>query len=366
MICKSGIYPQHKQPSYSERKTMKGLAFTKDNNQIATPWHIVEFLSDLLEVDNKTVLDPTAGAGAMLKRAGRPLGIEFDSKAFGMLRAEVPNGDLINASVFDCLEWIQERKPEVVMMNPPFNCPKTEMPEEYRKKYGTKGMDSTKGLYFVRWVADAVGRGRLVAIVPTGAIGGGNKALKETTSELLKRHSLEAVLKLNSDLFYPSVSVHAVALVLRMGEPHSGKTWFADFSDAGLEKDRTKGRIDKNGKWAETKKRWLDLFERKPDDEEAGYGTVETTVEQDWNMLWPRPEVNLMPTEDDFKKTVRDYLLWKIQQVMDSKIDMEEILTPETPKTPEERLELLRQKQNALSLEILELEKEIENAGKTE
>lgn len=332
------------------------LAFMKDKNQVATPWHVVDFLSDLFRVDGKTVLDPTAGSGAMFARAGTAVGVEFDPKAFLLLKERVPHGEFLNASIFEAEDWIRERRPDAVLMNPPFNCQKSVMPEEYRKAFGNKGADNTKGLYFVQWVADAAakaGATRLAAVLPTGAIKSGNKAVDATKRQILERHSVEAVLGLNEELFYPAVAVKTAILILRLGEPDDGQTWFADFSEDGLTRDRTRGRWDKDGTWEQTKAEWLRQYA------ERSEHVVRLEAEADWNpSVVLRPPVDLCVTDEDLRKTVYEYWDWKIKAAMRGETKLPGVKPVREP-TKEERLERLRSRQRVIADMIAELEAEL-------
>lgn len=316
------------------------LAFTKDKNQVATPWHIVEFLSELLNTENKRVLDPTAGNGAMLTHAVEKYGIELDEKPYKMLCERYPEGHFLNASLFESAEWIKEQKPEVILMNPPFNA------------------DKTKGLEFVRFTADTVGSGMLAAIVPSGIIGRPKGLLVNTKKQLLERHSLKAVFSFNNDLFYPAASVGVVCLIFELGKPNADKTWFAVFEDDGLEKDRKKGRIDKAGKWNEVKSLWLDMFKEKPEHmiaNEENLIPCESkliTAEDDWN---PKSQIkrdpkSLIPTDEDFEKVVNEYMDFKIKQVGLEKFleDNPHLLPPK-----EKRIEILEKR-------IADLQKQLE------
>lgn len=71
----------------------------------------------------------------------------------------------------------------VVLMNPPFNAQK--MPEDcpVNKK---KNMDSTKGFYFVKYVADLVNRGTLATILPLSCAIGSDNSIAEYKQKMLK------------------------------------------------------------------------------------------------------------------------------------------------------------------------------------
>lgn len=285
----------------------QALAFTKDKNQIATPWHIVEFISDLFQVQDKTVFDPTAGHGAMLEYAGHRLGIELDQKPFDMLCERYPDGDFINASLFDSADWVKEKNPDIVFMNPPFNC------------------ENTKGLEFVRFTASLLTHGYLAAIVPTGAIQDGKKAITATKEQLLEHNTLKAVMKLNGELFYPSAAVAVVLIILEIGTPHHGETWFANFENDGLTKDRKKGRLDTDGKWQGIKTNWLSIYKEKPTNETKadmpdGYipcALKPITATENWfptNNI-PSDPAMFRVTLEDVYKTTREYMEWKLNDL---------------------------------------------------
>lgn len=324
---------------------MGNLAFTKDKNQIGTPWHIVEFLSDLLETQNKRVLDPTAGSGNMLEFAGVKIGIEYDAKAFEMLQERYQEGHFIHASVFDSTEWMKQQNPDVVLMNPPFN------------------MEKTKGLEFVRFVADTINHGRLAALVPTNCGATGKKVIDKVKEELLSNHTLEAVFSFNKELFYPAASASAICMIFKLGEPHQGKTWFADFQDDGLEKSRHEGRIDSNGLWEGKKTEWLTMFQEKPSwqisnsENRIPCELKEITAKDNWtpsDAISRDPE-SLRPTLDDFRQTVREYMDYRIGQIGLNQFLKE---NPHLLPPKEERIKNLQKQIALLQKEIEELQKE--------
>jgi type I restriction-modification system DNA methylase subunit len=283
------------------------LAFASDKNQVGTPRHIVQFVSDLLGASGKRVLDPTAGSGNLLEFAGEKIGIELDEKAYHMICDRYPEGIFVLGDIFDNEEWMKSMNPDLIFMNPPFNVGKA------------------KGLDFIKFAADAVGHGMLAAIVPVGALHDSRKAMIAIREGILARHRLVAVMDLNNELFYPAAAVGASLIILELGKPHDGKTWFADFKNDGFEKSRAaKGRIDKNGTWASTEARWIEYYHSRPtydikEDMPSDYIPCSYTELSAGNWgasqyikMDPRM---LRPTLDDFKKAVRDYMDFRIDQV---------------------------------------------------
>lgn len=342
------------------------LAFTANKNQVATPWHITRFLAELLKIAGKRVMDPTAGNGQMLTLVtpGMEYGVELSIEPYMELCKRYENGHFLNGSLFDSADFIEQTAPEIVLMNPPFNCPKEGMGDEYIKRYGSKGEDSTKGLYFVEWMARHMESGTIAALVPLGALGT-KKALVECKRRILDRCTLRYSIKLAGDLFYPAAAVTVAVLVLDVGRPHEGTTYFADFSDDGLEQKRNVGRVDVSGKWPETLKTWLSICQEKPEHQYQNEGgetpgeNKAVTAESDWS---PSTVISidkkaLIPTTEDFKKVVRDYMQWKINQV-----GLEEYLRqhPELLPPPEVQLRQTIKKIEELSANCMRLVAEIE------
>ena len=295
------------------------INFTHNKNTVATPWHIAELLTEYFDAGNKRTFDPTAGIGSFLQYTRQPYGIEYDTSAYERLQESLPDGHFVHGSLFEQTDWIKAQNIEVVLMNPPFNQPKELMPKEYSEQFGKKGADSTKGLWWVQFVADTVGSGRLAAIIPTSCGGTGKKAIDQVKAELLKRHTLDAVLSFNNELFYPGASVGTICMIFTLGKPHTGKTLFINCTDDGLIKDRTQGRIDKDNKWADIKQEWLHILQEKIDAPKQTEGHIcsaykEVTDTDSWtpSSHW---EYDLTPTDEDFKKTVRDYMDWRISQI---------------------------------------------------
>jgi type I restriction-modification system DNA methylase subunit len=335
--------------------------FTKNKNTVSTPNYIAEFLTEYLECKDKRCLDPTAGVGSLLKHCNRSFGIEYIPNVYEELKKEDPDGTYINASVFDSTEWIQQQDIEVVLMNPPFNQDKSTMPKDYQDIYGSKGQDTTKGLYFVKHVADAVGRGWLAAIVPIGSVGD-SKATNMCKKEILQHHSLRSVMLLNPDLFYPAAAVQVVCLILELGVPYRGDTQFVDFQEDGMVKDRTYGLMDKNGTWNQIKDEWLRILKERQSQPEKKDGCVTSVIksiteEDDWN---PSRYIifDIKPTPQDFYNTVKAYIDFQIKQKGLAKFLQEnpELLPPKQIQLQRvsRRIAQLQAEQSRLVYELME------------
>ena len=163
----------------------------EDKNQAFTPNHIAHFMGKVARVCKTShILDPTCGSGTFLVQAmtmalnqcdtkaerteikkHQIYGIEKDPDVFGLSTTNMlihgdGNSNIRCASCFDVKKWIEDSKADIVLMNPPYNASKSQVPESFAKKYGKSTTDPSKGLYFVKYIADTVGKGRLVTLLP--------------------------------------------------------------------------------------------------------------------------------------------------------------------------------------------------------
>lgn len=82
-------------------------------------------------------------------------GIEFDENVYGLATTNMlihsdGNSNIRQGSCFDLADWIKEAKPNVILMNPPYNGQRIHLPKKYVATWGNnKKEDPSKGLYFV-------------------------------------------------------------------------------------------------------------------------------------------------------------------------------------------------------------------------
>ena len=308
----------------------------KDKNQAFTPTHITDFMCEIVELNKKSrVLDPTCGSGSFLVQAmakmlfkangdeeamknikkNQLFGIEREDKAFGlattnMLIHEDGKTNVIHASCFEKRSWIKEKNINVILMNPPFNGQKMPKDCPVNEK---KQMDATKGFYFVKYTADVVNQGMLATILPLQCAIGTDARITNYKRMMLENHTLEAVFSLPNDVFHPGTSVNVCVMLFKLGVPHDRdkNTFFGYYKEDGFVKKKNKGRVEKIN-WEKTKKRWLDAFLNKK--EIPGFSVVkkisfkdewlaEAYMETDYSVL----------TEDDFVKSIRDFISFKIK-----------------------------------------------------
>lgn len=286
---------------------------------VLTPAHITELFCDLAEVNkNSKVLDICAGTGGFLISAMKKMidddptvaeidyiyknslvGIETQTNMFALAVANmIIRGDgktnLYQANCFDIkTEELQKYGCNVGLINPPYS----------QKKRGEEE------LVFVKKLLDSLVAGGIgVAIIPQSAVMS-NKTNDDFKKEILKHHTLKAVMSMPNDLFYPTGTV-ACIVVFEAHKPHNKnkKTWFGYWKYDGFEKIKHKGRVDsKNKFYREIRKKWLDLYYNKK--EHAGLSILKCIDENDeWLSEAYLETDHYSFKEDDFIKSIHDYV----------------------------------------------------------
>jgi len=280
-----------------------------DKNQAFTPNHIAHFMCKVADICKTTrILDPTCGSGTFLVqamtmalnkceteterkgvKARQIYGIEADPNVFGLATTNMlihgdGNTNIKCSSCFEEEDWIKNTAcVDVVLMNPPYNASKDQVPQSFAKTWGKTSTDPSKGLYFVQYIADCVGKGKLVTLLPMSSAIGLNGVIADIKEKLLDRHTLDAVFSLPAEMFYPGASAVACCMVFDLGRPHGEdkETFFGYFKDDGFEKRKGIGRVDIKNKWTDIEKEWLYLYTHKIS--KVGLSVVKhVTAEDEW------------------------------------------------------------------------------------
>lgn len=237
---------------------------------VLTPKHVTELFALIANVtkDDK-ILDICAGTGGflissmvkMIKTAttesevedikrNRLIGVEQNPSMYALGASNmILRGDgkanLYQGSCFDTgiSAAVKKHKANVGMINPPYAKTKEDLHE----------------LRFVEQMLDCLVQGGTgIAIVPVSCATGASVHKKN----LLKKHTLEAVMSMPPELFYP-VGVITCIMVFTASVPHekSGrKTWFGYWRDDTFVKVKNQGRIDRNHTWPVTRDRWVEMY----------------------------------------------------------------------------------------------------------
>lgn len=288
---------------------------------VLTPRHITELFALLANVNkDDKVLDICAGTGGFLISAMREMirtaltedeqkqvkehglvGVEQQPNMFALAASNmILRGDgkanLYQGSCFDdaIVNAIKTHQCNIGMLNPPFS----------------QGDADQHELYFVKRMLDCLKKGGTgIAIVPMSCAISPHPA----RSELLKHHTLEAVMSMPDELFYP-VGVITCIMVFTAGIKHADsnkKTWFGYWKQDGFFKTKHKGRIDGNGIWPAIRDRWVEQFRNReihPGECVTQYVTdadewcAEAYMETDYSVL----------SKSDFETVVKNYAVFKL------------------------------------------------------
>ena len=136
-----------------------------------------------------------------------------------------------------------------------------------------------------------------------------------------------ASVKMPIDLFVGKSSVQTNIYVFKVGEPHHAKNTvkFIDFSNDGYTRtnrkkasvnlrdtDHAKERYQEIADIVRFGKSELNIFT----DKEYYEGKIDPENGADWNQSAP---IDTIPTLEDFKKTVSDYLAWEVSTLLKGK-----------------------------------------------
>lgn len=299
---------------------------------ILTPKHITQLFCDLVNLKpDDVVFDPCCGTAGfliaamhnMLKktddeaqkksiRQNQLHGIELRPNMFTIATTNmILRGDgksnLIND---DFLKQdpnkLQLKQATVGMMNPPYS-------------QGSKSNSELYEIAFTEHLLDSLSVGaRCIIIVPQSTMTGKSKEERAIKENIFKHHTLEGVITLNKDTFYGVGTMPCIA-VFTAGEPHptDKQCKFINFEDDGYKVSPHIGLLETES--AKDKKQhlldvWFDRIEA-----ETKF-CVKTTVEarDEWlhSFYYFNDE---LPTEEDFDKTIGDYLSFEFAMIMQGK-----------------------------------------------
>lgn len=196
--------------------------------------------------------------------------------------------------------------------------------------YSAKG----NGMVFVKKALGMMKNG-YAAIIIQGSAGSGKA--KNINKEILKKNTLLASIKMPEDLFIGKSSVQTYVYVFRVNEEHKKNdvVKFIDFSNDGYTRTNRKKASNNLKDTDRAKERYEELVnlvlygkgeEEDPITHKMHYknlkiltykeyfeGSIDPENGADWNQIAP---IDTKPTLEDFKKTVGDYLAWKVSNVL--------------------------------------------------
>lgn len=295
---------------------------------VLTPKHITELFCELAQLKpNDKVFDPCCGTAGFLIAAMHHMtrdtedeaqrrsikrdqlfGIELQSYMFTIATTNmILRGD--GKSNLHNLDFLKQNPAQlqlkgctVGMMNPPYS-------------QGSKNDPTLYEISFTEHLLDSLTEGaRAIVIIPQSSVTGKSKEEQNIKNNILKHHTLEGVITLNKETFY-RVGTNPCIAVFTAGIPH-GKTHrckFINFEDDGFEVSKHIGLVETTSA-KDKRQHLLDVwFGRIEADSKF---CVETTIEPDDEWLHAFYYFNdEIPTEEDFEKTMADYLTFEFNML---------------------------------------------------
>ena len=295
---------------------------------VLTPKHITELFCDLLDLKTTDkILDPCCGTAGfliaamhnMIKKANdeteikeirknQLFGIEEKSYMFTIATTNmILRGD--GKSNLENKDFLKENPAQlqlkgctVGMMNPPYSM-------------GSKSNSSLYEINFINHLLNSIVEdGRVAVIVPQSTFTGKTKEEQKIKEEILKNHTLEGVITLNKNTFYRVGTNPCIAIFKAHNKHPKNKICkFINFENDGYNISKHIGLID-DGSHRDKKQHLLDVwFERT---EAITKFCVKTTIEasDEWlhSFYYFNDEI---PSEEDFRKTVADYITFEVNMI---------------------------------------------------
>lgn len=286
---------------------------------VLTPRHVADLFARLANLTpNSKVLDLCCGTGgflissmvSMLRKARSRresdkikreclIGVEQQPNMFALAASNmILRGDgkanLYQGSCFDnaILAAVKMHDCDIGMINPPYS----QKDEESRE------------LVFVKTMLDCLTPGGTgIAIVPMSC------AIKRShhREELLSLHTLEAVMSMPGELFYP-VGIVTCIMVFTAKRPHADSnrtTWFGYWKDDGFVKTKHRGRTDVGSAWPSIRDAWVDAFRNRDDRPGASIKRMVSATDE-WCAEAYMETDYIKLSQRDFLRAARNYVVF--------------------------------------------------------
>lgn len=304
----------------------------KESGQVFTPDHITSFMYRLIDIDqNDRVLDAACGSGAflvksmcnMIKEAGginakktseikdtQLFGIEFDREIFALACANMlihkdgkTNLEQLDTRTQEACDWIKsksyktnkkgefkkDKNGNLILLSNPIS--KVLMNPPFERKYGC--LDIVNNV-----LINIPPHTKCAFILPD------KKMEKDNGARLLKHSTLEKIIKLPEQVF--SEGVTTSIFIFESGVPQNNKEIFTCYvENDGLETVKNQGRQDIKGRWQSIEDKWVEIIKK-----QSGDDTIKW-IKPSEHLSYQVPEKEFEISEEDFTKTMMDYLMFK-------------------------------------------------------
>lgn len=198
---------------------------------------------------------------------------------------------------------LDKNKIDVGLLNPPFKMAKDDI-EEFD---------------FIFSNISAVKKGgTVIALVPVSVVTDTTGINFENKKNLLKHHTLEAVVSLPEELFSNSkTSVVTVGIVITAHIPHPKlkETWFGYWRNDGFVKTKVYGRSDVNQLWSGEnglELQWLSAYLNRKELSQLSVKKVVTANDEWLAEAFLQTDYTVL-TQADFEKVIRQYKAFKLE-----------------------------------------------------
>lgn len=302
---------------------------------VLTPRHVTDLFARLANVNkSSTVLDICAGTGGFLvsamfhmmrhavtkeektriKRDGL-IGIEHLPNMYALAasnmilrgdgKANLHQGSCFDPAIIKCIK--EEHHCNIGLLNPPYS----------------QSDDALHELVFVKQMLECLKPNSVgIAIVPMSCA----ISPHPMREELMRSHTLEAVMSMPTELFYPVGTVTCI-MVWTAHKSHAEsdkKTWFGYWRDDGFVKTKHRGRIDFNHQWETIRDHWVEMFRNR--EVHAGESVLQKVAHADEWCAEAYMETDYSTiTQKDFEHELKKYVVFKILSEDGGEVEDEEI-----------------------------------------
>jgi type I restriction enzyme M protein len=260
----------------------------------------------LISALNKMVKDAKDDSTIIKKiKKEQVIGTEYQAHIFALAcsnmyihqdgKSNIIKNDCFNP---DVKNQVKKYKPTVGFLNPPYKVDKKKDIDELR--FVLNNLETLQ-----------IG-GTCIGIVPMQCALASKGERYELKKQLLKNHTLEAVLSMPDELFFDShVGVVTCVMIFTAHKPHpkNKETYFGYYKNDGFVKRKIQGRIDLFNKWELIKLKWVNYYLNKKS--EAGFSVnKKVTAKDEWCAEAYMETDYTKLNEKDFYYTIKKYVLF--------------------------------------------------------
>ena len=264
-----------------------------------------------VDVNNDRILDAACGSGAFLTKAmsnmirevggyssrkateimsSQLYGIEIDKRVFSLACANMlihkdgkTNLEQMDSTSQEACQWIKSKGISKVLMNPP-----------YERKCHPE--------IIVKNVLDNVKPHSVCAfLLPDKKL---EKVSKSTVKSILSKHRLLKIIKLPEKTFDEGITTSI--FIFESAIPQNNEEIFTCYiKEDGLERVKNQGRQDIRHRWKSIEDKWVDIIKKQSGDESIKW------INPNNHLSYQKDEIPFEVSEEDFVKTMIDYLMFK-------------------------------------------------------